>query len=133
MNGTMTCDVCGQEVSNPIEIRLWDEELDEELEAKVCGGDCAKAWIDDDWDDSDTAAGGGSPVAPDFASDFAEGDEQPHPGWARSVEVAEGKSLRYYAHAATDPVTVAALDDLAKAAYAHFTSTTHASESEATR
>lgn len=113
----MTCDVCGKETVNSIEIRLWDYELDDLIEGSVCSGDCAKAWIDDDptpdaaADDDDD----GAPIAPDFA----DRDELTHPGWARDVEVAPGQAITYTAHAATDPETVAALDELAKAAYAH--------------
>lgn len=126
----MTCAVCGKPIPLPIEIRLWDEELDDEIEASVCSGDCAKAWIDGSTGDNDAASGGGdgAPVVPDFA----EGDEQPHPGWGRTVEGDDGQQITYTAHAATDPKTVAALDALAKAAYTQFMDT-HAAESEAQR
>ena len=114
--GTPRCAVCGKDTRQPITIQMWDDELDEELDAEVCSGDCAKAWIDGDLpDDAELDA---EVVIPAYADD----DGVTHPGWARDVEVAPGQSITYTAHAATDPTTVAALDELARAAYAQFAS-----------
>jgi hypothetical protein len=113
--GTPRCAVCGKDTRQPIFLRQWDDELDEELEADVCSGDCAKAWIDGIAEiDADAEA------EVEAMPLYAEGDEPTHPGWAREVEVAPGQAITYTAHAATDPQTVAALDELARAAYKQF-------------
>lgn len=83
----------------------------------TCHWDSAKAWIDGDLpeDDADEDA---TIVIPSYADD----EGVTHPGWAREVEIAPGQAITYTAHAATDPTTVAALDELARAAYAQFAS-----------
>lgn len=114
--GAPRCAVCGKDTWQPISLRQWDDELDEALEAEVCSGDCAKAWIDGDLPDDDADEPDGTIVIPSYADEAG----VTHPGWARDVEIAPGQSITYTAHAATDPTTVAALDELARAAYAQF-------------
>lgn len=95
--GMMRCAVCQRDTAQPIELRRWDNELDELIEAQVCSGDCAKAWIE------------GSDSSEKPAADEADEATAPPVGWIHEVEVAPGKRIRVRVSGDVDPATDADL------------------------
>lgn len=133
--GDIRCAVCGAVTTQPTHLRQWDNDLDDELEADVCSGDCAKAWIDGGAEGTPTDEG----EPDDEGTDADEGIAPSPPRWARSVEVADGKRIRYFAGIVgeldtdpfADPARAAELDARARAAYAeHLAKLTSAAASE---